>query len=304
VARRETIVVAGDDEVQFVERIAVGHPGLALLVGVEEVAGLVESESDGHADAGGDRAQLLRAGVQLLDGPAARLDVVERELVVARIGGLRLDPTFMGLEPRDVRRLQVVAAGEAIRVGVVLHQQAEVDVARGIHGHGRGIYIPGSHILVGPVVGHDLLRVRLPVAVGIPQERDLAAAGDVEALGRPAHPERHGQRLLVPPGFSLVFQAVAVRVAQLPDPAVIAERSERAVGGEAEVVLVAQMDGKLLHGEAGHEHRHFGDGGRSGDESASGQDKAEQPSIDHPHTVAIHGRRESPAFVLSCLRPD
>src|SRR5882672_6732574 len=81
-ARREAIVASGDDVVQLVQRIAVRAPGLAFLIGQEEVARFVEGERVGNADAGGDGLKLLCLRIPLLNRPAKRVRVVKGNLFV------------------------------------------------------------------------------------------------------------------------------------------------------------------------------------------------------------------------------
>ena len=66
----KTIVAAGNDVVQFVERIAVRTPRLALLVRDEQIAVPVEREGVGHSNARREGLQRPVGEVPLLNRAA------------------------------------------------------------------------------------------------------------------------------------------------------------------------------------------------------------------------------------------
>ena len=181
--RRETVVFSGDDVVQLVERIAVGHPGLAFLVGLEEVAGAVEGERVGHADAGGDGLKLLRAGIPLLDGAALVPDVVERDFL------LRIALGWFALldEPGLFLGLEILPPPQAIGVGVVGDEKGEVGVALPVQRHCAGIDSAAGDIRRGPAGGDDFFGVGFTVPVAVAEERHLALRRDVESARAPCH---------------------------------------------------------------------------------------------------------------------
>ncbi len=59
---REAVVTAAADVVQLVERVAVGEPGLAFLVGAEQVAVAVEGQVDAEAVTRADDLAALAVG--------------------------------------------------------------------------------------------------------------------------------------------------------------------------------------------------------------------------------------------------
>ena len=234
VAGREAVVAADDDVVQLIERIAVGHPSLAFLVSVEQVAGAVEGERVGNADTGGDGGEVLRARAEALDGPAVRRDVVERDLFF----GIAFCGASVRGEPRLVLGSEVLPLPEAVGVGIIRDEQAEVDVARGIQRQGGGIDAAAGAVGRGPIGHDDLLGVGAAVPVGVADQRHFAMGSDVEALGGPRHAHRDAKGGAVPEGFRGVFQTVAIGVAETPDAAVVAKGGQRSVRRETEVVLV------------------------------------------------------------------
>ena len=99
-ARREAVVAARHDVVQFVQRVAARTPRLAFLVSDEQVSVPVESERVGHADACRDSFELLGCCGPLLNRAALTIELV--------MGNSILYP---------------------IRVRIVRRQQTEIDVA-------------------------------------------------------------------------------------------------------------------------------------------------------------------------------
>ena len=73
---------------------------------------------------------------------------------------------------------------------------------------------------------------------------------NVEPIFRPRHADRHAQRRFVPKQGVLVLQTVAVGVAEDVYAAIVSEGGQFAVGGEAQVVDVGELDGQFLDGEA------------------------------------------------------
>src|SRR6185436_19113968 len=73
VSRRKSVIAPGDNVIEFIQRIAVGHPRLAFLIGVKEIARAIERERNRHANAGGDGGKLFRALVPLLNRAAPRI---------------------------------------------------------------------------------------------------------------------------------------------------------------------------------------------------------------------------------------
>ena len=69
-------MAAGLDVQQLVERVAVGEPGRAFLVGGEQVAQAVEGQPDREANARGDDLALAEIGRDLLDRAVLVLQVV------------------------------------------------------------------------------------------------------------------------------------------------------------------------------------------------------------------------------------
>ena len=67
VARRKAVVPAAHDMVEFIQRIAVGHPRFTLLIGVEQFAIAIEGQGHGNAKAGGPGVQRPRPRVPSLD---------------------------------------------------------------------------------------------------------------------------------------------------------------------------------------------------------------------------------------------
>src|ERR1043165_10304558 len=53
-ARRKAVVTATLDKEQLIERISVGQPGGALLIGAKQIARHVESQPHGKTDAGAE----------------------------------------------------------------------------------------------------------------------------------------------------------------------------------------------------------------------------------------------------------
>src|SRR5437868_952607 len=82
VAGRESVIVARNDVVEFVEGIAIGTPSLAFLVGVEEIAGAIKRERVGNANACRDRFELFRGDVIFLNRAPFAVDVVMRDAVL------------------------------------------------------------------------------------------------------------------------------------------------------------------------------------------------------------------------------
>jgi len=60
----ESIVSAHLNVQQFIKRVSVGQPGGPFLIGAEEIAGLIELETDREADAGGKDFSRLQVGGQ------------------------------------------------------------------------------------------------------------------------------------------------------------------------------------------------------------------------------------------------
>src|SRR5579884_3198813 len=76
--RRKTVMPTRLDVEQFVERVAVGQPGRAFLVGAKEVAVGVERHRNGEAYSCCDSLAMPPIGRKLLDGATFAVDVVKR----------------------------------------------------------------------------------------------------------------------------------------------------------------------------------------------------------------------------------
>ena len=111
VTRREPVVASGQNMVQLIQWVAIGAPGFPFLVSAEQVAGSVKHQRVGHADACGDGFHCLAIARKLLNGAAFPLKVIMRYAVF-----------------------------DAIRVGIIRGDQAEIDVSRSVECHGRGIH--------------------------------------------------------------------------------------------------------------------------------------------------------------------
>ena len=218
------------DMEQFVEGITIGQPRCPFLFGAEQVAVVVERQGDREADSGADRFAAREIGRDPLDRSALAMDVV---------GSLAIGVEEVGIgEVGDIE--------SEIKAAVGAHRQAcRVDVLRDLLPAGRD-----DALVVGDVV-----------SVGVGKQRDLSLRGDehADAVGIARRGEEEADRaaeaagVVVVPG-GRVFEAVAVGVAEEVDVAAIAERDERAVWAEADVVDVGKRYRNLADGEARHEH--------------------------------------------------
>ena len=95
------------------------------------------------------------------------------------------------------------------------------------------------------------------ISDALPLRRDEHAVAVLVARRRQVHADRRAEPALVlPEELGLVFEAVAVGVAEQPDVAVVAQRDERAVGPVLDVVDVRSGRAAAADGEARHEHLH------------------------------------------------
>ena len=76
--RREAVMPPRLDVQQLVERVAVGEPGRAFLVGREQVAEAVEGERDRKSNPRGDDLARAEVGGHFLDRAVLVLQVVGR----------------------------------------------------------------------------------------------------------------------------------------------------------------------------------------------------------------------------------
>ncbi len=229
--RRETVMAALLDVEQLVERIAVGEPGGAFLVGAKKIAGGVERHAHGKADAGAVDFAVLEIGRDVKDGAPFLLEVV--------VG-------FSG------RLVDLEAVGE------IHAADTEENAVVGRNGDAEGIDLMKR---AGPALGDDDFLVELSGVGRVEQQRELALVGDEDAvaeriMGRrecDADGDGHAA-LVVPPELGFILQSVAVSVAQKINISVVSDGDELAVGAVADVVDVGQVERKLAHRKAGDEH--------------------------------------------------
>ena len=135
-ARREAVVSALLNVQQFIERVAVGQPGGAFLVGGKEVAVVVEGKPNGEANARGDDFSLGKVGRDLQDRAALALHIVMSATVLI----------------------------DKIGVGIVGRSKAEVEVAVLVERDAYGVHALRNLL---PAGGHDDFLVGLVIAVCI-----------------------------------------------------------------------------------------------------------------------------------------
>ena len=145
VSRWKAIVSTREDVIQLIERIAARTPRLALLVRDEEIPEPVEGQRVGYPDASGDRLQLLCVSMPFLDCAPHAIHVVMRHAVLHAIG-----------------------------VRVVSREQPEIDIALFIQRYRGSVHASRGHVRRGPTFCDDFFRVRLAVAVCVPEERNLS----------------------------------------------------------------------------------------------------------------------------------
>src|SRR2546427_4192289 len=249
VARRESIVAAWNDVVQFVERVAVWHPGFAFLIGVKKVAIAIKSERVRNANAGRDGFELACGSVPLLNRAAFGMNVVERNLVIEITTSIAAS-----FQPGAFLRLQILSLAQAVGVRVIRHDQSEIKVAFVVKRHRSGIHPTGSSIGRRPAAGNDFLRIGFAVAVRVAQQGNFTVRGDVKPVRGPGHSDRHADGWFVPEKLRRVFQAVAIRIAKQPDAAVVTKRGQAPVGGEAKVVGVWKIYRQFAHGKPRYQH--------------------------------------------------
>ena len=147
------------------------------------------------------------------------------------------------------------------RIGEVVRAAAEVDAAvLRVECDAQAIDLVKALL---PAAGDLDLLVGLVVAVGVDDQHAPRFADDEHAVAalvagrREVHADRRPQAAcVVPEQVGLVFEAVAVRVAEQPDFAVVAEGDERAIRAILHVVDIREIERQLANGEARHEHLH------------------------------------------------
>ena len=218
----KAVVPALLDVQQLVERIAVGHPGRAFLVGAEQIAVDVEPQRDRETDAGRDDLVRLEIGRHADD--RARF-----------VGELIL-------------RLAVFVVQQ--RIGEVVRAAAEVNAAvLRVEGDAEPVDLVEAFL---PAAGDFDFFVGLVVAIGIDDQHAPRFADDEHAVAalvagrRQIHADRRPQAAgVVPEQVGFIFEPVAVRVAKQPDFAVVAEGDERAILAVLDVVDVREVERQL-----------------------------------------------------------
>src|SRR5262249_21704745 len=61
IARREAVIVPGNNLIQFIQRVAVRAPGFSLLIRAKQIAGLVERQRVRNPNSSGDCLKSFRA---------------------------------------------------------------------------------------------------------------------------------------------------------------------------------------------------------------------------------------------------
>ena len=74
-------MVTWNDVVEFIQRISIGHPGFALLIGIEQVSCGIKCKLVGDANARRYRGPMPAPWIELLDGSTGRVQVVERNFL-------------------------------------------------------------------------------------------------------------------------------------------------------------------------------------------------------------------------------
>src|SRR5256886_17220638 len=191
---------------EFIERIAVGHPRGAFLVGAKKVAVTVEREADSEANTGAHRLALGEIRADTLNRPA--------------------------FQDRAIPRLARGLINQ-IRFGKTRRAEAEVNAPVRSHSNAERV-----HTLLFAAFGpgrHGDLRVGTIVSVGVHDQRQLFFRGDEHAVAarvagrRQRCANRRAQGLLLPERLDLVLQSVAVAVAQQPEAALVTDPARFAV---------------------------------------------------------------------------
>lgn len=274
-ARRETVVAAGLQVKELVERIPVGHPRRAFLLGREEIA--VAIPLQGH--------DVAQAADELLDLAIRRNP---QEAAAVLVGRIVVHAGFLLLPIR-------------ILIGGAAHREVERPVGSERHRH--GVVDTAVQKIAGrresrvvETAGEHLARFGHAVAVAIAETDNFAREDEVglAIFHRDAE-------WIVGAGFGgervdLVFEPVAVGIAEHMEAAVVAAREEPPVRRVFDVVEAGERDRQLADSETGHEDlggRSARGGGFGDKRSHGGQQQSERE---------LHGAEAGDGFPVSAVR--
>ena len=150
---------------QFIQRISIRQPGSTFLFRAEQIAVLIERESNREANPGADGFTLAEIGRHFLNRAAIGINIVFAHAILI----------------------------DQISVGIVHRAKSEIDVAFLIHCDANRVDILSN---LFPARCDDNLFIRFVIAVCIDDQRHLALARDKNSIpfGVAHRRQQHAQR--------------------------------------------------------------------------------------------------------------